>query len=458
MYFSHFLYKREPELMDDRQITALNLIQSELDNIRIAWSRLINQGKESELEQCWHTLFLFFQMRTKTIDGERIFDLAVKRFEQTESTLAGCFLMAWSWFVHWNGGSWSRNTETIQKGLRLLRTFGVAKEAALPLVITCLEKTLNDSYEEMRLFFRENLETFRNQGKKWGVGWTFYCLGQISWQTRKFDESEAYYRESIKSFKEMSNRWGLGWALGGLAVLFYDSEKYDQLQPLLQEHLNIVREIGDTGGIVWSLNFQGFNALRLKDFETAKRWFIQGLKIELEIGSHFNVSHVMLSGFLNLMIEEGKIDRAVELLGFLRKDAYRAQANRVVEAITRRLDTFANQLPSDVFQRAVERGKMLDLKTIGLQLLEEYSTAEKRAATTPSAIIQFIPDLLTERELQILRLVADGLQNQEIADQLFITLGTVKTHINAIYRKLDVSNRVQAISRARALKLLSYNP
>ena len=51
-------------------------------------------------------------------------------------------------------------------------------------------------------------------------------------------------------------------------------------------------------------------------------------------------------------------------------------------------------------------------------------------------------------------LIADGLTNAEIADKLFISLGTVKWHINNIYTKLDVRNRTQAVARARLLKLL----
>jgi LuxR family maltose regulon positive regulatory protein len=61
---------------------------------------------------------------------------------------------------------------------------------------------------------------------------------------------------------------------------------------------------------------------------------------------------------------------------------------------------------------------------------------------------------LSEREREVLRLIADGLSNQEIADKLVVAVSTVKTHINNIYAKLGATSRVQAINRARELRLL----
>ncbi len=61
---------------------------------------------------------------------------------------------------------------------------------------------------------------------------------------------------------------------------------------------------------------------------------------------------------------------------------------------------------------------------------------------------------LSERELEVLRLTAAGLSNREIAQELIVAVSTVKTHLNNIYRKLDVSSRTQAVARARDLKLM----
>jgi LuxR family maltose regulon positive regulatory protein len=61
---------------------------------------------------------------------------------------------------------------------------------------------------------------------------------------------------------------------------------------------------------------------------------------------------------------------------------------------------------------------------------------------------------LSERELEVLRLVAEGLSNQEIGDRLFIALDTVKGHNRRVFEKLQVERRTEAIARARELALL----
>ncbi|HLO29389.1 MAG TPA: LuxR C-terminal-related transcriptional regulator, partial [Anaerolineales bacterium] len=70
--------------------------------------------------------------------------------------------------------------------------------------------------------------------------------------------------------------------------------------------------------------------------------------------------------------------------------------------------------------------------------------------STPEGIV----DPLSERELEVLQLLAEGLSNKEIASQLIVAPGTIKQHLKSICRKLDVHGRMQAVRRGRELKLL----
>jgi LuxR family maltose regulon positive regulatory protein len=92
------------------------------------------------------------------------------------------------------------------------------------------------------------------------------------------------------------------------------------------------------------------------------------------------------------------------------------------------------------------------------QLLAYAAPAETPdpAQDTPSVrpAAQALIEPLSERELEVLSLIAAGLSNREIAGRLFIAVGTVKRHINNIYGKMQVHRRTEAVARARDLGLL----
>ena len=74
------------------------------------------------------------------------------------------------------------------------------------------------------------------------------------------------------------------------------------------------------------------------------------------------------------------------------------------------------------------------------------------SAPTPAGVSETsLPEPLTEREREILHLLAAGLTNPEIAEHLFISAQTVKKHTGNIYAKLGVHSRMQAVARAREL-------
>jgi ATP/maltotriose-dependent transcriptional regulator MalT len=62
--------------------------------------------------------------------------------------------------------------------------------------------------------------------------------------------------------------------------------------------------------------------------------------------------------------------------------------------------------------------------------------------------------MLSDRELDTLKLIAGNLSNQEIADKLFISLNTVKTHLKNVFIKLDAENRTKAVEKAKELGII----
>ena len=88
------------------------------------------------------------------------------------------------------------------------------------------------------------------------------------------------------------------------------------------------------------------------------------------------------------------------------------------------------------------------LRTYITKLLDAF---EKSIAVDQSSLIE----PLTEREIEVLTLIAEGLSNPEIAEKLVLSVGTVKTHVKHIYGKLGVDDRVKAASMAREMKLIN---
>jgi len=81
---------------------------------------------------------------------------------------------------------------------------------------------------------------------------------------------------------------------------------------------------------------------------------------------------------------------------------------------------------------------------------------EKRRTKTKESN-QTLYEPLTNRELEILSFLEQGLQNKEIADRIFISPETVKKHTSNIYRKLSSHNRQQAVVKAYRLGILTHN-
>lgn len=89
---------------------------------------------------------------------------------------------------------------------------------------------------------------------------------------------------------------------------------------------------------------------------------------------------------------------------------------------------------------------------IGIELLRKRKVDRTEK---PEINLEKLSELsLNEREYEILKLISEGHSNQDIADQLFLALPTVKTHISNLYSKMDVQSRTQAVFNARLHNLI----
>jgi DNA-binding NarL/FixJ family response regulator len=110
--------------------------------------------------------------------------------------------------------------------------------------------------------------------------------------------------------------------------------------------------------------------------------------------------------------------------------------------------------------RTVAAGGALIQPSIARKVVAEFGRLASTSPTGGAAAGGAVPDQgglpqpLTEREWEVLRAMAGGLSNREIADRLVITEGTVKNHVSNVLGKLDARDRTQAILKAQALRLI----
>ncbi len=101
--------------------------------------------------------------------------------------------------------------------------------------------------------------------------------------------------------------------------------------------------------------------------------------------------------------------------------------------------------------RATSKGESILDPSVAAKVVQEFSRVSSMVPATSSEIL---PEPLSEREIELLGLIASGSSNKEIADTLFITEGTVKNHITHILGKLNVRDRTQAVLKAKEIGLI----
>jgi ATP/maltotriose-dependent transcriptional regulator MalT len=222
---------------------------------------------------------------------------------------------------------------------------------------------------------------------------------------------------------------------------YIDAKRYDE------QALNLwVEEVRDSWGVAVTHRELGNLAVSRKAYEEARRYYQQSLGYYKKSGQISETINTLFR-IVDWLVAQDRNEAGVELLALIHQNPM--GITRVRDRAERILTRQQADLPPDVFAAAVERGKSLDLD----QVLADFLNTPEPPRTRLDAN-QSLLEPLSERELEVLRLVTSGLSNAEIAERLVVEISTVKKHLNHIYDKLGVETRTQALLRAQALNLL----
>jgi DNA-binding NarL/FixJ family response regulator len=207
--------------------------------------------------------------------------------------------------------------------------------------------------------------------------------------------------------------------------------------------IEVVASCGDLDGLLAAVDAHQPDVV-VTDIRMPPTQTDEGLQVAARLRkTHPQVGVVLLSQFdapayARALLEEGSAGRA-----YLLKERV-SDPEQLVGAI-REVARGGSVIDPKVVETLVAALGELVPQHDGTPSLEVRSAAGARGE---------LAEPLTERELEVLRLVAEGDSNQEIARKLVVTLATVKTHVNHIFGKLDAESRVQVVARARALGLV----
>jgi non-specific serine/threonine protein kinase len=281
----------------------------------------------------------------------------------------------------------------------------------------------------------------------------FVALGLAALGRGTFDRAGACYEEALAIFGSLGDTTWFPFALKNLGLVAYRRGDRARADTLYQQALTQFRDMGNTFGTAITLINMAQSARDRGNLSRATALYAESLALRWDHGDKISVAGC-LRGLALVAALGGQYERAVRLFGATA--ALRQAIGSRASPSASDGDALANArvaLGDAAFEHAWSAGQALSLPdAVAEALAVPDSTPTEDIATLSSEYG------LTPREWEVLRLLATGRSNPEIAEELFIGLRTVTTHVTNLFTKLGVSNRTEATDLAHRRGLLTSPP
>ncbi|HYX49069.1 MAG TPA: tetratricopeptide repeat protein, partial [Ktedonobacteraceae bacterium] len=320
--------------------------------------------------------------------------------------------------------------------------------AAVLLFLGRLASAQHD-YERARKLFEESLVLYRKLGYQPDMVWPLLYIARDLIIQGKQAQVRSLLEEVHVLCRKVGNKLALAHALGYLGQLTLEQGDMDNALAHLTESLQLNQEAGNQRGIAWSLLLLASVAALQGDNGQARSLYKQSLSISIALERSGLIASC-LQGLAAILTKQGHLTRAGCLWGVaetVRPDSI-ASLPRVLRANIEQARAEARkQLGDESFAKAIDEGHDMTIEQI--LTAEEFAIVpEQLSPTTDLAAIEKVastfPAELTSREVEVLVLVAKGLSNAQVAEQLVISPRTVNWHLTTIYSKLGVTSRSAA--------------
>ncbi len=494
-YYAQFLHQRLVGIGQGQEVAQE--IAAELENIRAAWRWAIDHSKTEAIQKAASAWFYFCQIQGRYQEGEAVLAAAAGSLErqaptpERDRTLAQV-LDHQGWLCI-RLGQLEKAGVALRRSLALYQELGVVPapgmgtdpRTALGVLATVLgdyaeamqlgeearqvSEAHDDAWNRMFAYYVlagaslaqgqvQAAEHYAQQGyangsrlnARWFMAYFLNELGHVAQALGNYDEARQHYRTSYAMRREFNDPEGMAVALNHLGQVALLQADYAEAERLYRQSQAVYREIGDRGGLATALDGLGRAACVQGDYHQAGRQIREALHIADQI-QFLPLTLSVLASAGELFLHTGRPEIAAELLALVAH--HPAGEPEALERARRLLDQCEARLEATRFTSAVRRAESDDL-TSAVTAAQAQLAAEVTFTLPIEPAEQPLVEPLTPREMQVLGLIAAGLSNSAIAEELVLAVGTVKWYTGQIYGKLGVSNRTQAVARARELGIL----
>jgi predicted ATPase/DNA-binding CsgD family transcriptional regulator len=480
-YFLKLAEQAEPHLFGSEQLQWLDRLERELDNLRAALQAGVVEGAEEREEalRLGAALRIFWAGRGHLREGRNALE---RLLAGAGSTAAPVRLKALNTLgvLLWSQND-TRGLEAVaDEALALAWALGDHGQmtAALTLRGVAMMQERRD-YAQAQACLEEALASARALGDRYLLYHALACLGLLAWfqhdtpraiawfeetltQCRAIGEqllmsivlvplagaelsqghaarAQTLLEESMTICQALGNTWGVSLALNLLGQLAFQQGALNQAEAFLEDSARLASEAGERRNIAHSLLLLANLAALRGEFGTARQWYEEGLATALDIG-HTNYIASGLKGLGCVAAAQGLPTWAAVLWGTA-EPLRESRSVAIPQALyDRMVAVVRRQLGEPTFEEALARGRTM---TAAQALASHEVSARQDTQRLPpaQAALDSSRAGLTAREMEVLRLVAQGLTDAQVAEQLVISPRTVNWHLTSIYGKIGVSSR-----------------
>ena len=485
-YYTTFLTQRQRQLFGGEQLESAAVIEQEVDNIRAAWTWAIHHGRWENLRQMIIPLSYYFQLRGRYLDGIQTLEIALAALPEDEPVgqeSRALLLVALAWY-ELRFGHISRSQALAEECLTVYQESGFP----LPLpnghthdpeLVLGVIATIHGDYAGAARTINRALERSQSPQAFYGNRQTaYYQLASIASAVGDFTKAHEYAQAAFAAAEEVQDRWFMAYCHLELGKIARQQGGAAVARRHFQASFEMRERFGDAEGMAVALTHLGEIALLEQDPKTAQELFQRGI---------FHYEQVLDPGGLAtayvgaaraaLAVRDGRTARdflaeALQMagemefvtlvltvlveVGHLLKMFDRSEAADVIFAAASSHPAISHEAQIRIPSVTAIPEDLESVVALAKNTLSDLSfDSDSRSSSDASQQAnQALVEPLTPRELEILRLIAAGMSNREIADHFVVVVGTIKAHTNNLYGKLGVRSRTQAAARARELGLI----